>query len=184
MPSPKQLTRIAGLLSARFPAVILAASLSVSLAQALPEDSQQPINIQSDRAAQKMLEDGSEKTEYFGSVVMTQGSMSINGEHIIIHSKDRQVVKIIANGTPARFQQQSDPQKPPMKARAENIQYQLSKDLVVLAINAQVEQDGNIVSGERIEYNIASEKVEANRGSEDETRVHVVLKPTKKKDRK
>ena len=144
---------------------------------ALPEDSQQPINIQSDRAAQKVLKDGSERTEYSGKVVMTQGSMKINGEHVTIHSKDRKVVRIVAVGKPARFQQQSDPSKSPMKAKAENIRYQLSKDTIVLANGAQIKQDGNVVSGERIEYNIASEKVNATRGADSSTRVHVVLEP-------
>jgi len=148
---------------------------------ALPGDSQQPINIQSDRAAQKVLQDGTEKTEYFGRVVMTQGSMSINGEHIIIHSKNRKVVKVIAKGYPARFQQQSDLNKSPMKARANDISYQLSQDIVVLANNAIVEQDGNVVSGSRIEYNIAQEKVEAQSGKSKNTRVNVILQPVQKK---
>jgi lipopolysaccharide export system protein LptA len=153
-----------------------------ALVFSLPEDSQQPINIQSDRAAQKVLKDGTEKTEYFGKVVITQGSLKISGEHIIIHSKNRKVVKITAIGTPARFQQQSDPTKSPMRAKADNINYQLALDKIVLANSAVIEQDGNTVSGERIEYNIASEKVSASRGTSNDTRVHMVLTPTSKKE--
>ena len=141
---------------------------------ALPDDNQQPINIQSDRATRKTLE-GSEKTEYFGNVVMTQGSMLINGDHVIIHTTDHKVTQITAIGKPAKFQQQSDPEKEPVKARADTIDYQLKAETVVLANNATIEQEGSTVSGNRIEYNVASERVQA------EERVNMVFIPTSAK---
>ena len=141
-----------------------------STVTALPDDNQQPINIQSDRATQKTLE-GSEKTEYFGNVVMTQGSLQINGDHVVIHSTDRKVTHITATGTPARFQQQSDPAKDPVKARANTIDYKLTTEIVILADNANIEQEGAVVSGNRIEYNVASEQVQA------EDRVNMVFTP-------
>ncbi len=147
--------------------------------QALPEDSQQPINIQSDRASQKVLSEG-EKTEYFGSVLMTQGSLKISGEHIVIMSKDRKVQSIVATGKPVLFEQQSDPNKAPMKAEADNLNYRLKNETIILTENAKLDQAGNIVSGKRIEYNIASEQVKAS--SDDSTRVKMILLPEKKTD--
>lgn len=139
-------------------------------ALALPDDNQQPINIQSDRATQKSV-DGSEIIEYFGHVVMTQGSLQINGDHIVIHSKDRKITKIKAQGNPARFQQQSDPQKAPIKARAETIDYQLRDETLTLETDAHINQEGTTVSGNLIEYNVASERVKA------EERVNMVFIP-------
>lgn len=155
----------------------LSFALALSLdATALPEDSKQPINIQSDHASQIILKNG-EKTEYFGNVVITQGSLKINGDHITILSKDRKVTSIIALGKPAYFEQQSDPAKSPIKAQADKLNYNLKTDTVILNNNASIEQNGTTVSGKRIVYNIASEQVKASGGKDESSRVHMVLIP-------
>jgi lipopolysaccharide export system protein LptA len=159
-------------------ATLLLASVT---ALALPDDSSQPINIQSDRASQVSLADG-EKTEYFGNVVITQGSMKINGDHIVIHSHERRVTSIVATGTPAQFEQQSDPAKAPIKAEANTLNYKLNNDTVVLTENAYIEQDGTTVSGNQIEYNIGSEQVRASGNKENSSRVKMVLIPEQKKN--
>lgn len=137
---------------------------------ALPDDNQQPINIQADRATQQTLADG-EKTEYFGSVVMTQGSLLVNADHLVIHSVNRQVTRIHASGNPAKFQQQSQPEKPPVIARANNIEYRLKSETVVLTDNAHINQPDASFSGNRIEYNVGTEEVVA------EDRVNMIFAP-------
>lgn len=149
------------------------------LSWGLPEDSQQPINIQSDRASQS-IKGEIEKTVYVGNVVMTQGSLLVNGNRVTIHSHDREVIKIIASGTPARFQQQSDPQKEPVKAEANRIQYVLKSNSVLLSGEAKIEQNGATVSGKQINYNIATERVLAKSGNNPNSRVHMVLEPSSK----
>ncbi len=152
-------------------AFVITALLLANTAVALPDDNQQPINIQSDKATQQTLEDG-EKTEYFGNVVMTQGSLLINADHVVIFSKDRKVTRISANGLPARFQQQSDPNKPPVKAMAKNIDYQLLTETAILTDDATIEQPDAVVSGNKIEYNVATEQVVA------QDRVIMTFQPT------
>jgi lipopolysaccharide export system protein LptA len=156
--------------------VVLGAVLLVALplsTLALPGDNQQPINIQSDRATQK-ADDNGEKTEYFGNVIMTQGSLLINANHLVIHSINRKANKIIAIGQPAHFQQQSDPAKAPIQAKADHINYDLSSEKVILEGNANIEQNDANVSGNRIEYNVATEQVIA------EERVNMVFTPVTK----
>lgn len=138
--------------------------------QALPDDNQQPINIQADRATQQTLADG-EKTEYFGGVVMTQGSLLVNADHLVIHSVNRQVTQIHATGNPAKFQQQSEPEKPPVIARANKIEYRLQSETVVLTDNAHINQPDASFSGNRIEYNVGTEEVIA------EDRVNMIFAP-------
>ncbi len=159
---------------------ILLALLSNHVA-ALPDDNEQPINIQSDRASQKTLENG-ETTEYFGNVQMIQGSLKINGEHITIHSKNREVTSIIARGTPATFEQQSDSESPPVEAQAETLDYQLQDETVILLVDACIKKDGSTVTGKRIEYNIAAEKIKASGGGTDSSRVNMILLPDGKAD--
>ena len=152
----------------------LLASLVISclapLAAALPEDNQQPINIQANRATQQSQDSG-EKTEYFGDVVMTQGSLLLNADHVTLHSVNRKITSIVAVGNPAKLQQQSDPEKAPVKARANNIDYQLTTETIVLTENAHIEQPDAVFSGNHIEYNVATEEVIA------EERVNMTFTP-------
>lgn len=147
----------------------LLAAIAVN-ASALPEDHQQPINIQADRATQQTFPEG-ERTEYFGSVVMTQGSLLVNADHLVIRSVDRKVTTIHATGKPARFQQQSTPGQAPVVARANQIDYQLATEIVVLIDDAHIDQPDASFSGNRIEYHVGSEEVVA------EDRVNMIFTP-------
>lgn len=150
--------------------ILCSLSLHSAGAWALPDDNQQPINIQADRATQQTLDDG-ERTEYFGRVVMTQGSMLVNADHLVIHSVNRKVTRIHATGSPAQFQQQSQPETPPVVARANQIEYRLKSETVVLTENAHINQPDASFSGNRIEYNVGTEEVIA------EDRVNMIFAP-------
>ncbi len=145
---------------------LLLISLLVTLPHrgiALPGDNQQPINVKAERATQRTL-DGGEKTEYFGNVVMTQGSLLLNAEHVVIHSVNRKVTQIVATGGPARLQQQSNPDNPPVKARANTIDYQLNTEMVTLTDDAHIDQPDASFSGNHLKYNVATEEVIAEDG--------------------
>lgn len=163
--------------------IALMFSLIVTVAfkvSALPDDSKQRINIQADSASQVSAEQG-EKTEYFGDVQITQGSLKINGEHVVILSEireqKRQITSIVATGNPAMFEQQSSIDKAPVKAQANKLDYRLNSDTVILSVDACIEQDAATVSGERIEYNIAAEQIKASSGNDASSRVNMVLLP-------
>lgn len=169
--------------SSRYFAVLLLTTACTLLPlplQALPADNQQPINIQSDKASQKAL-GNNEKTEYFGNVVMTQGSMKIQGEHVVINSENRKVTTIIAKGTPASFEQQSNLETQPIKAQAHTIRYNLKNEIIILQEQASIKRlDGSLVSGEEIQYDIAAERVNASGGDTEDSRVNIVLMPAAK----
>lgn len=75
------------------------------------------------------------------------------------------------------FEQQSDPEKTPVKARANSLHYELKNDTVTLKNNASIEQSGTSVSGKLIEYNIGLEKVKASSAEDGSSRVHMILTP-------
>ena len=148
-------------------------------AASLPEDSQQPINIQADSATQNTTETGTDKITYTGNVQMTQGSLIIKGDKIVVFSKERKVMSLMATGQPAHFQQQSSPDKPSAKASANNIEYILIQDSVTLFEKAELDQNGSVIRGEKINYNIATESVEAKGGNaaDENSRVIMILEP-------
>ncbi len=153
------------------------AALFSAPAWSLPDDNKQPINIESNSAKQTVIENG-EKTEYFGDVVLTQGSMLLKADTVVIFSADRVVTKMIAYGKPAHFQQQSDPDKTPVMAYGNRIEYKLDTETIVLHNDASIIQNGTTVSGKRIDYNINTEQVKAN--SNNNGRVKMVLEPSDK----
>ena len=162
-------------LTARTLLAISAASIAM-LSWALPNDREQPINIQAD-SAEQVTHKGREKTIYTGNVVMTQGSMLIEGNQVTIFSVERNVTEIVAIGEPAHFKQKSAQEQMPVKAYAQRINYDLSAETIVLLNEASLLQGGDAISGKRIDYNIATEQVKA--ASTGDSRVNIILEPKK-----
>ncbi len=143
----------------------------------LPDDRQQPIKIDSDKFVQNTLASGGEKIEYIGNVLVVQGSLRITGERVTVYRKDHNITKIVAAGKPAQFQQQPALEKNLIKAEANNIEYILKSDALLLAGNSTIYQQGSVISSDTINYNIAAESVAASSSNEESSRVKMVLEP-------
>lgn len=155
-------------------ALALVLALLAPGALALPGDREQPIRIESDRAQR----DGQRGvTVYEGDVELRQGSLHIQADRLTIHTDaDNRVQRVEAQGAPARFEQQPEPDKPPVHARAQRIDYHADSDLLELIDNARLEQGEASMAGDRIDYNIASEQLQAE-GDDDSPRIEIVLPP-------
>ncbi len=151
----------------------LLALLAAAPVTALPEDRDQPIHITADKA---LRDEKQGFTVYQGNVKMDQGSLHIEADRITIYHVTQEADKIVAEGKPARLQQQPAPDKGPIKARAETIQYFKLEERVRLLTNAHIEQDGSIVTGDSIDYFINEQLVRADSDSDSEdSRVQVVI---------
>jgi lipopolysaccharide export system protein LptA len=152
---------------------ITACAISTTQCFALPEDREQPINVQSD-SAEKIKE----KVYYRGNVTMTQGTITIKGETVTVESVNDKVQRLIADGGPAHFSQKPSADEDLVNATANNIDYQLVSDTVLLTKNATVEQTDSSIHGERIEYDIKEQRVRASGiGTGDNGRVRMILQP-------
>jgi len=158
---------------------ILAVGLSlvtmvmVAPAGALPDDRDQPIRIEADEA---LRDEKQGFTRYRGNVRLNQGSLQIEGDQITVYHDDQQADRVLAEGQPASMQQQPDPEKGPVKARANIIEYFKSEERVQLRQNAHIEQDGSIVTGDTIDYFINEQLVKADSDkSRGDSRVQVVI---------
>lgn len=145
------------------PLTVLAATLllAVGNAVALPEDREQPIHI----TANKALRDEKQGfTVYEGQVRMQQGSLRIAARRITVFHQVEEADRILAEGNPARMQQQPEANEALMKARADTIEYFKGEERVLLRSNATIEQDGSKVTGESIEYFIDKQLIRADSG--------------------
>jgi lipopolysaccharide export system protein LptA len=141
--------------------------------QALPEDRDQPIRITADQA---LRDEKQGFTVYSGNVRMDQGSLHIDADKITVYHTAEEASRIVAEGSPAHLQQQPEPDKGLMHARAGVIEYFKAEDRVHLSKAARIEQDGSIVTGETIEYFISEQLVRADSDqSSADSRVEVVI---------
>ncbi|HEY9037047.1 MAG TPA: lipopolysaccharide transport periplasmic protein LptA [Pseudomonadales bacterium] len=159
-------------------ALLLLAGLS-SLTHALPDDRDQPVRISADQAEQ---DEQRGITTYSGHVVISQGSIRMTADEVIIYSEQGEVSRMDARGTPAVLQQQPDANKGPVWARGKLVRYHLTDEHLELIGDASLEQENSTVRGERIDYYIQKRLVKAasqSKGS-DAQRVEVVLPPKPK----
>jgi len=176
----------------RAPATVIGNALSVLAAglllvaatvprplSALPDDREQPIYIQSDRAER---DERKGTTVYTGDVEIDQGSLHISAERVTVHDADEQVQNILATGSPAKMRQKPAQDEEPVYARAKTITYDVSREVLTLEDEASVTQPGGtLVTGARIDYFVREGRVKATGGnsSAGETRVNVVIQPRK-----
>jgi lipopolysaccharide export system protein LptA len=138
--------------------------------QALDSDQEQPIRITADEA---LRDEKQGYTVYRGNVRMTQGTLRIEADAITIYHRSEEADRIVAEGRPARLQQQPEPDKGLVYARARIIEYYKLEERVLLREQAFIEQDGSTVTGETIDYLIRQQRVRADAG--DSGPVEVVI---------
>lgn len=153
---------------------VLAAVLAWTCGQAvaLPDDTEQPIHITTDEA---LRDEKTGRTVYQGNVELVQGTIKITADRITFYRLENEAERIVAEGSPARMQQQPEPDSPLMHAHGDIIEYFRSEERVQLRENAQVDQDGSIVRGDLIDYFINEQLVKA--AAESDKRVIVVIPP-------
>jgi len=157
-------------------AALFVASLPQAVpALALPGDRDQPIHITADQA---LRDEKQGVTVYSGNVHMIQGTMKIDADRLTIHHVTEELDRVIAEGRPARLQQQPEVEKGPLKARARIITYYRGTQRVHLEHEAQIEREGATVTGDSIDYYIEEQLVRADSTkAHDGKRVQVVIPP-------
>ena len=139
---------------------------------ALTTDSAQPITLQADSAEFDRVNG---TTTYSGSVVMQQGSMKIEAGKIVIYGKLEKAGKVVATGSPAKFQQLPKEDAGFVKATANKLEYFVEEKALFLVDKATLKQDGSRLSGDRIEYDVRQAIVKASGKDSDTNRVKVVI---------
>lgn len=147
-------------------------------ALALAEDSGQPIRVESDSASR---DDGKGILIYTGAVVIDQGSLHIEADKVTVYFADGEVARILCEGEPARYRQQPQPDEQPVIAHASTIDYRMAEELLVLTGAARIEQQGSVLEGEHVTYDITREQIHA-RGDETNRRIRMVIPPEKQQE--
>ena len=149
-----------------------------TLAMALPSDRQMPIEIESDSAD---IDNRRGVSVYRGNVVMTQGSTRITGDVVTVYTEKQEVQKIVAEGINKRayYEEEQPDAQGTLQAWGHTIDYKVLDEKIHLIRQAQLVQKGDSFKGERIDYDLKQQKVNA-KGLENrkgEGRVQMVIQP-------
>jgi lipopolysaccharide export system protein LptA len=144
---------------------------------ALSTDRNQPMSIEADRVE---LDDGKGISVYHGNVKVTQGTLVLTGETMMVYNKGDQVDKVVMEGEPATYRQRPDNKDKDVRAKALRMEYYTDPEHIILLKEAEVEQEGDRLRSERIEYDVVKDKVKAGTNQPNE-RVRITIQPRPEK---
>lgn len=157
----------------------LLALLAMPLA-AVERQKEAPIYIESDSLR---IDDTKGISIYQGNVVFRQGPDTLRADRLVIHSRQRQEIeKIIATGSPARFDHDAELAEERSWGEAQTIEYHAAESLVILNGEALFQQGDNRFSGNRIEYESDRKLVRAGKSVAGEGRVQIIIQPRSEGD--
>ena len=140
---------------------------------ALSSDSQQPIAVEADSLE---VRDQENISIYQGNVSLTQGSLEVNSERLVIYFNEaRELVLMEMTGAPARFRLLDDDRQE-LRGHAEKINYSVSKSLLELLGNARFSHSGDSIEGSEIRVNTETNSIQAGSPDTDE-RVKMLIQP-------
>jgi lipopolysaccharide export system protein LptA len=147
---------------------------------ALPTDRNETIRGSADNL---VIDQKNGLATYTGTVKIEQGSLLIFADSIVVHTNaDSSIEKLVATGNPARFQQQPNLDQNIIKAAAKEITYTPNDERLLLIEDASIEQNGAVMSGPYIDYDLLKEVMKANSksssdGNGDNQRIEIVIPP-------
>ena len=153
----------------------LAMMLLSSSLPALESDQDQPIELTADYAD---IDESSGLSVYKGDVDLRQGSMRLRADIVTVHHVDRKPARMVAEGRPVKFQQQSD--KGPVQGEARRAEYEVSTENLVLIGDAVVVQGKDSMRSDRIVYDRVRSVVKAGAAAKGKERVRISIQPPAK----
>jgi lipopolysaccharide export system protein LptA len=163
---------------------ILFISLFASLhAFAEAADRDKPIELEADSV---IVDDAKKISTYIGGVVLTQGTLVIHADKLIVREGPNGFQSSTSTGNPTTFKQKREGRNEYMTGSARRIEYDGRMDKVELYTKAWVKRGEDIVYGDYISYDANAEYAEVIGGEKSESagpssgRVKAIIQPKKK----
>jgi len=160
-------------------------ALLVLPAAALAElgDRDKPVNLEADTMT---VDDVKKVSVYQGSVVLTQGTLAIRADKLVVTEGKDGSHHGTAHGNPATFRQKRDGLDEYVEGYGQRIEYDSGKDVVELFTQARMKRNQDEVRGNYISYDGKTEFFKVVGGKEAVTannprgRVRAVIQPKQK----
>jgi lipopolysaccharide export system protein LptA len=167
--------------------LLLALSFLGFSGQALAEaaDRDKPIDLEADSVK---VDDSKQISTYSGNVILTQGTLVIRADKLIVREDQGGFQHSTSLGNPTTFKQKMEGKNEYMEGSAQRIEYDGRMDKVQLFTKAWVKRGEDIVHGDYIMYDANAEYAEViGGGSQSATpgtpngRVRAIIQPKGKK---
>ncbi|MCL7713315.1 lipopolysaccharide transport periplasmic protein LptA [Stenotrophomonas sp. CPCC 101365] len=155
--------------------VLLAAALLPAPGMARESDRNQPMNVDADHS-EGNLTGGNGRYRFSGNVVITQGTLEVHADTADVFQKNGETERVVFSGKQATLKQQMDDGSW-MNARADNLDYNVNSEVIVLTGNYKVDSERGSNSGQRMVYNTRTGDLQSGG---DGTRVRTVIQPKAK----
>jgi lipopolysaccharide export system protein LptA len=163
---------------------------ALSLAAAMPvhaekADREKPVNLEADRVT---VDDAKKVHVFDGNVTLTQGTLVIRGDRIVVTQDDAGFQKGVATGNPAKFKQKREGRDDYVEGIALRIEHNAKTEKTELYDKAWVKSGQDEVKGAYISYEAPTEKylvTNTNGGTksatgEPQARVRAIIQPKNK----
>lgn len=148
-------------------------------------DRDKPMHLEANRVN---IDDANQISTFEGNVQITQGTMVIRGDKIVVTQDKEGFTRSTATGQPASFRQKREGLDEYAEGFGETIHYDARNETVDLLVKARVKREQDEVSGEHITYNSKTEIFQVHgtlgrqgepAGVQSKGRVHAVIQPKK-----
>ena len=150
-------------------------------------DRDKPINLEADAV---QVNDAKKTSVYTGNVILTQGTLVIKGDKLVVREDNEGFQHSTTYGNPqvpSTFKQKMEGKNEYMEGSGQRIEYDGRMDKVQLFTKAWVKKGDNIVHGDYIMYDANAEYAEVIGGGTNAAtpatpngRVRAVIQPKKK----
>jgi lipopolysaccharide export system protein LptA len=123
-------------------------------AQAERADRDKPVNIEADKVE---IDDQKKEAVFQGNVVLTQGTLMLKADRIVVNQDEGGFQSGVAYGKPAYFRQKREGFEDFIEGEAERLEYNGQQEKVELFINAKLTRGGDEVRGNYISYSALTE---------------------------
>ena len=144
-------------------------------------DRDQPVNVEADSVE---IDDKKQEAVFSGNVVLTQGTLMLKADRIVVKQSESGFQSGVAHGKPAYFRQKREGYDDFIEGEAERLVYNGEAEKIELFTRAKLKRGGDEVRGAYISYNALSEFFEVNSGDNNATppgsprgRVRAIIQP-------
>lgn len=153
-------------------------SLSAALVYAEQADRSLPINLEAD---QVILDDIKKISTFSGNVILSQGTMLMRADKVVVTLDKDGFSKGILYGNPASYRQKREGMDEYIEASAERVEYDARAETLNFYGQAKIKRSLDFIEGEHISYQAKTEIFQVDGRAEKSgvpaKRVRAVLQP-------
>ena len=152
----------------------------IPVSQAERADRNQPVKLE---AEQVSIDDAKQISTFTGNVLLTQGTLTIRGDKLVVKQNQEGLQHSTATGQLASFRQKRDGVDEYVEGYGQRIEYDSANTTMELRGQARIKRGLDEVSSEYITYNSTTEIFKADSLSEStpggkrKGRVRVIIQP-------